>query len=195
MRLIGASLGARTFFHLRRRHRRRRRERIGARGCDQAGDAGRSVHRRRRSGGVACRERNSPADGRDRRRAAALVGTYRRLGGDRATCATDPVDGDYGRGRARRRALAPSSFRIEGPRASRPYGVQRRCRRRALRALRSARSSTHPGVRCALGPGQADCGDRAIRRPRLAGAPRCRRRRRALETQPARRHSDHRLGL
>ena len=36
---------------------------------------------------------------------------------------------------------------------------------------------------------------RAIRRPRVARAPRGRRRRRALETQPARRHSDHRLGL
>ena len=43
--------------------------------------------------------------------------------------------------------------------------------------------------------GQACRGARAIRRPRVARAPRGRRRRRALETQPARRHSDHRLGL
>ncbi len=41
------------------------------------------------------------------------------------------------------------------------------------------------GVRCALGLGQAHRGGRAIRRPRVARAPRGRRRRRALETQLA----------
>ena len=45
-------------------------------------------------------EPNSPAHGRDRGRAAALVRTYRRLDGDRATSATDLVDGDHGRARA-----------------------------------------------------------------------------------------------
>ena len=78
---------------------------------------------------------------------------------------------------------------------ARSHGLQRRCRRRALGALRPARGSAHHGVRCALGFGQACRRARAIRRARVARAPRGRRRRRALETRSPRRYPDRRLGL
>ena len=48
--------------------------------------------------------------------------------------------------------------------AARPYGVQRRCRRRARGALRSARGSARHGVGRALGPGQARRRARALER-------------------------------
>ncbi len=50
---------------------------------------------------------------------------------------------DHGRRRARRRAPAPSPVRRARGRPARPHGVQRRCRRFALGALRSARRRPH----------------------------------------------------
>ena len=67
------------------------------------------------------------------------------------------------------------NFGSEGPRAARLYGLQRRCRRRPLRALRSARGSAHHGVRRPIGARQACRGARAcptarVLRARLAVA-------------------------
>ena len=110
-----------------------------------------------------------------------LLDEYRRLGGDRAAGATDSLDGDHGRRGARRRAPAPSQFRSQGRRAARPYGVQRRCRQRARRALRRASGSCASPGRSRAGLQANTSRSSAVRRPRLARAPRGRRRRRALE--------------
>ena len=70
-----------------------------------------------------------------------------------------------------------------------------------MSSARSPRSAIGSGFSASRGPlriglsGKHVGGAWAIRRPRVARAPRGRRRRRALETQPARRHPDHRLGL
>ena len=191
----GGVRNGRTRSRLRCRDRRRRPVRIGARRLDQAGDGRRRLRRRRRSGGAGGGERKPFAHGCDRRRAAASPRPYRRMGNDRATGATDPVDGDHGRGRARRSAPPPSQFRRQRPRAARLHGVQRRCRRRPLRSLRPAWGSARHGLGRALGFGQAYRRGRACRRPRIAHAPRSRRRRRALETRSPRRYRDGRLGL
>ena len=195
MRLIGASLGARTCFHLRRRHRRRRRERIGARGRDQAGDAGRSVRRRRRSGGAACRERKplrTVAIAEGPRRLLEHIGAWAAIERHAQPILSMAImDGDV-RDAVRlphlhfaakdRAPLAHMAFNDDVVGA-----LSALCDRLGVRRIRASVAHWAPGKRIAeigLSDGRA-----------LARAPRCRRRRRALETQPARRHSDHRLGL
>ena len=134
----GGVRSVRTTSHLRHRHRRRGRVRPGAGGRGQAGDGERRLDRRRRSGarrpaaGAAPLRTVAIADGP--RRLLERIGAWR---GDRTERASDPQDGDHGRGGARRRPPPAPQFRSQRAAVRSPIW-----RSTTMSSARSRRSAT-----------------------------------------------------